>query len=577
MTVVNESMQPLRLVPMGGPPIQPIVMNPAESPVVIGRSGQCNFVLKDPDETVSRRHAEFTVSGDQWTIRDLGSKHGTVVNGFRITSEQPVLRTNDRVKIGPWPFRVIVGSEPLTTDILTLSDDRQSTEQQVQRVAVGPAQGAAQKRLDLIVKCAADMVTAEDEAALAGIALDALAAETGLPRAALIRVESESDQVQIIASRGTEPGRAPVFSRTLLHAAATGETVVLNIGQGMHGSGPTYGQSIMSQGITTAVCAPIMIDDTPNAYIYLDARQVSTTGGRPPAPVSSETVEFCRTISRLCGLAMANLHRRRLEVDERRQRTEFEAAREVQRMIMPPPAGAFGPVSYTMFSRPGRRVAGDLFDFFPVGTGGRFAVLIGDVEGKGVGAGMVMANVQAHLSRLLREIEHPETSIAAAIAEVSHIVAGFVTRADGRGRHAPTFLTLWAGIIDPARRRLTFVDAGHGHFLVRTSDGRVEVPEIEHAAPLGVEPDAGYISHSIDFVPGSRLILYTDGLTEQFSPLGEQFGKTRAMTILGTSADAARDVESLINALRSHAGLTRSDTTMSFNDDVTIASVALGG
>jgi serine phosphatase RsbU (regulator of sigma subunit) len=586
-----------------------VTIQPTTVPKVIGRASKSDIILKDPDETVSRAHAEVYCSAGAWYIKDVGSKHGTLLNAVRLMPNQPaMLRSKDRVKIGPWAFRVAIGASVDSTERLTITDDRQSTTMQVQRVVPAALGGDAQKRLDLLIECAARMSAALDEQALAGAALDTLMAATGFPRAAILRFEGAADQVQVIASRGPTstgasatgtklpPSASPFvkattsaaniqFSRSLLQAAAEGEPVVLNA-PGAGAMTPNYGQSIMSLGITSALCSPIMIDDEADAFIYLDARGAEPRSGvfsgssgmvsLGSPSITPDTIAFCQAIARLCGLALANLVRVRLARDEQKRSAELEAARAVQRLIMPRNSGSHGAVTYTMFSRPGQRVAGDLFDFFAMEAeehDQRVAFLIGDVEGKGVAAGMVMANVQAHLSRLLRNTGDP----ALTMCEVSRLVARYSDRQDDSGTaggRAPMYLTLWAGVIDPVKETLTYVDAGHGHWLIRTPNGMLSKPGMATGFPVGIESHEAYINTTIPLPRASRIILYTDGVTEQRSQDGGQFGVTRAMEVLAVAAAAKDDVEKLFEAVVKHAGWTKVDADTYFNDDVTIASIA---
>lgn len=581
MSASTYSAFPLTLEPSAGPTLDAITVTPQTSPAVLGRSGQCDVVLADAEGTVSRRHAEISLQGSSWWVNDLASRHGTILNGVKLAPNNPAqLRGRDRLRIGPWTFRVKIndGQSTNSTDIestepLTISDDRPSTSMLVQRVEPAPLGLDAQRRLDLLMECAAAMARADTEEKLTAAALDALLAGTGFPRAAVLRIEGAGDQVRVIASRTGGPVPLPAtasaigFSRSLLTEAMKGQTVVLNSSMSNQ---PNYGQSIMSLGITSAVCSPILIDNEPDAFIYLDARSDPRAGRSPQTPpINPDTISFCQAIARLCGLAMANLQRARLQRDEDQQAKDMEAARAVQRLIMPPDTGTLGGLTYRVHSRPGQRVAGDLFDFIALDDH-RAAVLIGDVEGKGIAAGMVMANVQAHLSHLLRETGDP----AVALTEVSRLVARYSDRqADEQGK-APTYLTLWAGVFDTRARRLTYVDAGHGHWLVRLPGKGPQRIECAGGFPVGIEASFTYSNEHTEFAPGARIILYTDGVVEQRSPQGGIFGLDRTIGTLEPAASIAEDVDLLLAALAEYASFG-AQTQLPFTDDVTVAAIAL--
>jgi pSer/pThr/pTyr-binding forkhead associated (FHA) protein len=96
----------VKLVVVGGKrPGQEIAVSGPE--FIVGRAPECK--LRPNSDMVSRRHCMISVEEGKATIRDLGSRNGTVVNGQKITSEQE-LRTGDKVKVGPLEFEVLLST-----------------------------------------------------------------------------------------------------------------------------------------------------------------------------------------------------------------------------------------------------------------------------------------------------------------------------------------------------------------------------------------------------------------------------------------------------------------------------------
>jgi sigma-B regulation protein RsbU (phosphoserine phosphatase) len=144
---------------------------------------------------------------------------------------------------------------------------------------------------------------------------------------------------------------------------------------------------------------------------------------------------------------------------------------------------------------PARQVGGDAFDYFAL-EGGRFAVAIADVSGKGVPASLLMANVQASV----RAFCDGRTSIPEAI---SHVNTGVARSASGK------FITLFYGEIDPAAGVLRYVNAGHNYPLVRRRNGTLA--ELQAGGlPLGILDGATYEAGECELVPGDSLLLYID-------------------------------------------------------------------
>lgn len=599
----STAIAPLRLEPISGPAIAPIAV-PANKQAVLGRASVADIRLLD--ETVSRRHAQIFARADTWLITDLESRHGTLVNGVPLTPNTAApLQHGDVVTIGPWNFRVLTtGVAGPATSMVMMQDDAGGAANRVQRVPQSELSLRAQARLDLLIESAAAIAAAATEATLAATVLDALVKGTGFPRAAFIRAMGAGDEVELVAFKapadppstdasgfptnfsatGTAGGGAPAAggrfapSRSLIRAAGEGQVVRLDAG-----SSSNYGQSIIDLGIHSAICAPVMNPATgqhgptpPIAYLYLDSRGTEV-------PVAPDAAAFCQAISRITGLALSNINRAALEERQKVLEGELLAARAAQQLIMPPSAGAHGPLTYAMHSEPGRIVAGDLFDIIrlePDRELGKVAILLGDVSGKGVSAALLMATAQAFLNAFLRQNPDPAAALAACNA---HIVA----HAQGT-----RFISLWLGVFDPDPASPTghtvhFVDAGHGYWLYRPPGQSPDRVECVGGVPLGVTEDAPYVTESLAFPPGSRLIVYSDGVHEQPSPDGDEFGLERTLAALSSAADAEADVVALLQSVKAHAApaLFSSSTAVArpfaapvqvnLADDVTVASIAI--
>jgi pSer/pThr/pTyr-binding forkhead associated (FHA) protein len=117
------------------------------------------------DETVSRRHAQFWLAADTWLMSDLGSRHGTSLNGVRLPAEQALpIKENDLIGLGPWTFVVRTGHRHTTTGFLTTQDDVVAATRRVQRVPQAELTIKAEAKLDLIAESAATIAAAMDEA-----------------------------------------------------------------------------------------------------------------------------------------------------------------------------------------------------------------------------------------------------------------------------------------------------------------------------------------------------------------------------------------------------------------------------
>lgn len=541
---------PLRLDRMAGPEAHVAPIQPDDGQAVIGRSEGCEIALVE--ETVSRRHAAIRHRGSHWMLEDLGSRHGTFVNSIKIAPGQATaLGEGDLIRIGPWMFRVSLGAA--RGSFAQTIDDSTFGTQRVERVSAEHAARMAQHRLDLLIECAGAITGAKTEEAMAETALRSALLGSGFERAALLRQSDGDAEVEIISHQsrnGGEPGEGGsfTFSRSLLREASGGQMTRL---AATRTDGPV-GQSIAELNITAALCAPVMIGPAVAAYLYLDSR------GGSRGHVVGDAAGFCHVIARLCGLALLNIRRQEMEERQRRLEQEVAAAREAQILILPSDHGEIGCLRYAMRMRPGRFVAGDLFDVIPL-RDGRVAAVIGDVTGEGVGAAMLMVAAQSHLHAALAQ--HGDA--AAAVNIVNRYLAGRCA--------LNRFISLWVGVFDLQTGRVDYVDAGHGHWLLKPAESRESAAVVRHTGgiPVGIDERFEYRAERLDAVPGARLVLYSDGVVEQRSPEDEPFGLDRVIELVNRSTSAVEDVRSVLAAVDAFAG--RSD----LSDDTTVASIEI--
>jgi phosphoserine phosphatase RsbU/P len=205
--------------------------------------------------------------------------------------------------------------------------------------------------------------------------------------------------------------------------------------------------------------------------------------------------------------------KRRFEEAQKRYDLEFAQAREIQMSLVPSRPLRLGPWEIDGRVIPAREVGGDYFDYFPLDQG-RFGVTIADVSGKGLGAALLMSNVQASL----RAFCDGGLEISDALGRVNRNLARHIS--PGK------FITLFYGEVDTNRGRLRYSNAGHNYPLIRRQDGTLEELGVG-GIMLGPLEDARYEQAEVCFAPGDGLLLYSDGISEAFDGRGGQFGEDR--------------------------------------------------
>lgn len=537
----------LVLLPLDGQPLPPL--RPAAGRVsIVGRGADCELQLDLP--IVSRKHARIARNDGAWTIIDEASRHGTWVDGVRIEPGVPTpLKEHSVVAFGPSRFRVSIEDEEAQS-LVSIADESGGTTggrgTTLRRVADAEIGALAKRRLDALVDVSAAMQSAAGEEDVALAALDAAVRGTGFSRATWVRPRDAKtgalDVLGAICTDGSGPGSIAV-SRSVLQAAKDGGIVRLEDHSVLQEA-----VSVVASGTTSALCVPVTIGREVDSFLYLATGQ----GGRPPQP---DAAAFCAALGRFCGLAVANLRRRKLEEQQRLIHRELEQARDVQRRFMPPERGTAGPLRFAVHAQPGRFVAGDMVGVRETSPD-RAMAYIGDVTGKGMGPGMLMSVLQSYLDAV-----STEGSLAEWVQRAGRHFARYAS--DDR------FVTFWVCHASRGECRLEVVDAGHGlAVVVRGSEPEV-APLSGGGPPLGVIADFHYEASSIELQPRDRLVLFTDGVTEQPDATGEQFGIPRLLDALRGSTSPEEDVQRVREAVERFSG------GGGFADDLTVASLTL--
>ncbi|MEO8076263.1 MAG: SpoIIE family protein phosphatase [Acidobacteriota bacterium] len=243
-------------------------------------------------------------------------------------------------------------------------------------------------------------------------------------------------------------------------------------------------------------------------------------------------------------------------VKQERIRRELELGRQIQADMLPQGPLRVGATEIKGVSVPAREVGGDFFNYFTL-LDWKIALLVGDVSGKGVGAALLMANIQASLRTRLALGQ----DLAAIAREIDVDVEG--------NTPGPVYATLFMGILDPVTRELTYVNAGHNPQYVIRKDGRLEHMS-SSGLPIGLLAGRGYSETRVQLDPGDLIFCYTDGCVETENEAEEMFGAERLESLLLASAgaeDLLTRVESVIAEFRG---------TREAFDDATMMVVKIG-
>jgi hypothetical protein len=196
---------------------------------------------------------------------------------------------------------------------------------------------------------------------------------------------------------------------------------------------------------------------------------------------------------------------------------EIQIARQVQLALLPNEHPRIPGWAVWSYSRPANDVGGDLVDYIEL-DGFRHGVVLGDVAGKGLGAALLTAKLQATLSALVPE--------SASLEDLGSQVNSILFR-DGLDNR---FATLFYVEIEYHSGQARYLNAGHNPAFVIRDTGIERLGA--SSLPLGMMPKSQYEECALTLQPGEMLLVYSDGLTEAENQQGDEFGMQRLEALL---------------------------------------------
>jgi len=503
----------------------------------VGRSSATELCFPE-DAGLSRQHLALERDGNDWTVQDLGSKNGTLVNNIPLRAKLR-LKPGDRIaaghlnivydeKRGSSPAGDVVFFEsgepdpPSTATIMTSLEGALSSQTIVER----PGQrGAAQ--VQALIRAGQELAGRGKLADLFPTILDLAIEGVGAQRGVVMTIEGDLLEMKAHKGEGFRISSA-VRDRVLNEKAS------VLVRDAQLDEAFRERMSIVEQKVRTLMAVPLQTQTRTIGLIYVDSPNLFRA-------FTKDDLDLLTVMANVAAIRIEHARLAEVEEMERRMARDLEQAAEIQRSFLPAYAPQVSGADLAGYNSPCRTVGGDYFDFFKY-PNGRVAMVLGDVSGKGMPASLMMMGLQARVQVLADE----PSNLAAVMNRLNKITC--------LNCPANRFITFFFCVLDPATGDLAYCNAGHNPpVLVRTS-GAVEY--LDGGGPvLGILPIANYSEYRGKLEPGDLLAIYSDGVTEATNGKEEEFGDERFAELLKAkrSASAADVVKAVNQALTDFA------------------------
>ena len=512
---------------------------------VLGRHPDCDIVLDVG--AVSRQHAQILELENQFYVEDLESRNGTFVNNELVKGRQR-LHENDKLKVcdllfsfhlqppgaltaeaGESPGEGSQGALALLVEDANLSSSTIMSTVKTSRAGLRASPVNAEMKLKALLEITHTLG--------ASLSLDDV-----LPKLldSLFKIFLQADRGFVVLQAGENGPLVPKavkhrrgdghetirISRTIVRQAMDTKEAILSADAATD-SRFDSSQSIADFRIRSMMCAPL-VDSEGRA---LGVIQIDTLDQR--TPFLQDDLDVLASVAGQAAFAVENAQLHEAALSRQVLERDLQLAHSVQQGFLPQKAPEIAGYEFFDFYEPANQVGGDYFDYVPL-PGGRLAVIVADVSGKGIAAALLMAKLSSEARFVLASSAGPAEAL-------SRLNAGF------SGSWEDRFVTCALAIVDCQSHQVQLANAGHMAPFLRHADERVESIGAEQTGvPLGVAPDFVYEQATLSLDPGAGLALFTDGFSEAMNKNNELYGLARLEEQLRRKASGVKQLGELI-------------------------------
>lgn len=486
-----------------------IILN--RTPFTVGRKVDKDLVIADP--RVSRDHAQISQEGQEFFLVDLGSKHGTFVNGERIQRQK--LERGDRLEFGARDATYLLFNPGHATSNTAREFLSQISGIQIKQEATDL------EKLTLFLEAARKLNTAGVLDEILMTMLDVTLELTSAERA-YVFLKDDDGKLRLAAGRNSK--KEPLLDdKTISHSIledslrSNSEFLLTDTSGSVDLAGR---QSIVAYDLRTVLCIPLRKMQVQSARsgqtpvpaanaaeamgaLYVDSRFASRD-------IIGVGKDILHVIATEAASLIENARLVQAEEEARRYQQELSIAASIQQRLMQVkiPEVPFATLSGRNLSC--KEIGGDFYD--AVHTKEGLAVVLADVSGKGVSAALLASTLQGMI--------YSQLIAGMSLLEIVRVVNRFFTEKMGGEKYATLLLVR-------LRRdgELEYVNCGHVQPLLVCAG---EVMRPPHGnVPVGLLADATFESATCQMKSGDRFILVTDGVTEAENAAGDFFEDSR--------------------------------------------------
>ncbi|MDQ6759030.1 MAG: SpoIIE family protein phosphatase [Acidobacteriota bacterium] len=477
-------------------------------PFLIGRHQDNNLVLRD--NRASRNHARIVLEGKLYFVEDLNSRHGVYVNGQKVKRQQ--LANSDRIDFGHQDSYKLLFT-------LEESEIHRMMEQISTSSTPSVTGGGSLAKLRALVEVARALQSSLTTEEVLASVVDAALAVTGTERGfLLLRKDHELEVTVARDSKGKPlPSTDLKVPMSLINRALRSRRELLSMSfDPLEQQGMRPDLSVANLELRSVVCLPLVhvrtgssqdtivssVEDTVG-LLYMDSRLSA-------ADLSGGNREILQTLALEASTILENARLLQEERAKERIEEELRIARQIQQSLLPsglPSEGWFRAAGSSIASH---QVGGDYFDVKQL-TPDVWATVVADVSGKGVSSALLASLLQGAFLLAC----HDPVEIGQMMSRINR----FLNERTKGEKYATAFYCT----IDQAGM-LQWANAAHPKpYLVRTGS---ELTNLDSTGlPLGMLEIGDYGVRSMQLLPGDKIVIYSDGLSEAENGEGEFFDK----------------------------------------------------